>query len=630
MLQQLRSASKSWVASVIIGILVLAFALWGVADIFRGGGDNVVADVGGSTISDVEYDMMLKGQLRQLSAQTQTELTMDQAKAMGLDKNVLDTAISRTALDEQAKKLGLTASRQAIETEIKTAEPFRGADGAFDFARYAQMLRDNSLTEQAFLADTGKDIARNQLIEALADGVAAPPGLSRLLYDYLSEQRVTEYLVVMPEDAGKVPEPTQAQLEAYHKSHGADFSSPEYRSFDYVQISPEQFSGEIQVSDADLKAEFDANKAKYEKPEQRQVEQITFPTKEAADAAAAKIKTAADFAAVAKERGLKDQDLNLGTLTATGLDPKLSAAVFAVPEGGVTPPVQGPFGWVILRAAKVIPGETKTLDQVKDEIKGNLVKARIGAKLTEVANKFEDDRGSGDTLAEAAMKQGLTVHHIANVDKQGMTPERSQSDVPKVPLLLQRAFQTETGEESDLFQAEDGQYFAVNVKGVTPPAVRPLDSVREEVREAFIGAARAQQLAAKVKTLADQGTKANSLADAAKALGRPLLTSQPLKRDEMSDVFSPNLLNLLFTNQAGTAIAGTEPKSGNVIIARVTKVLHPEPDLSSAVYSNFRREIAQQLGITTVDTVAAAARKQAGVTVHQATVQRVLGDTPQQ
>jgi hypothetical protein len=113
-------------------------------------------------------------------------------------------------------------------------------------------------------------------------------------------------------------------------------------------------------------------------------------------------------------------------------------------------------------------------------------------------------------------------------------------------------------------------------------------------------------------------------------LGRPLLTSQPLKRDEMSDVFSPNLLNLLFTNQAGTAIAGTEPKSENVVIARVTKVLHPEPDLSSAVYSNFRREIAQQLGITTVDTVAAAARKQAGVTVHQATVQRVLGDTPQQ
>ena len=629
MLQQLRSASKSWVASVIIGILVLAFALWGVADIFRGGGDNVVADVGGTSITDTEYDMQLKGQLRQLSAQTQQEITMEQAKAIGLDKNVLDTAISRTALDEHAKKLGLTASQQTIETQIKTSDAFRGADGAFDFARFEQALRDNGLTEQAFLAATGKDIARGQLLDALTDGVAAPPGMARLLYDFVSEQRVAEYVIVTPEEAGKVPEPTQAELEAYHKAHGQQFSSPEYRSFDYVQISPDQFNGEIQVSDADLKAEFDANKANYEKPEQREIEQIAFPTKEAADTAATKIKTAAEFAAVAKERGLKDQDVKLGTLPATGLDPKLSAAVFAIPEGGVTAPVQGPFGWVILHAAKVIPGEMKSFDQVKDEIKTNLVKARVGAKLTEVANKLEDDRGSGDTLPEAAMKEGLSIHHVANVDRQGMTPERSQGDIPKVPALLDRAFMTETGEESDLFQSEDGQYFAVKVNGVTPPAVRPLDSVKEEVREAFMTDKRNQMLQAKVKALTDQVTQAHSLAEAGKALGRAPLTSQPLKRGDMSDVFSPQLIGTLFSTPAGVAVSANEAKGTGVVIARVTKVLHPEPDLSSAEYANFRRSAAQQLGLTTVDTVAAAAKKDAGVTIHQATVQRVLGDTPQ-
>ena len=630
MLQQLRSASKSWVASVIIGILVLAFALWGVADIFRGGGDNVVADVGGTSITDAEYDAQLKGQLRQLSAQTQQEITMEQAKAIGLDKNVLDTAISRTALDEHARKLGLTASQQTIETQIKTSDAFRGTDGAFDFARFEQALRDNGLTEQAFLAATGKDIARGQLLDALTDGVAAPPGMARLLYDFVSEQRVAEYLIVTPEEAGKVPDPTQAELEAYHKAHGAQFSSPEYRSFDYVQISPDQFNGEIQVSDADLKTEFDANKGTYEKPEQREIEQIAFPTREAADMAAGKIKTGADFTAVAKERGLKDQDVKLGTLPATGLDPKLSAAVFAVPEGGVTAPVQGPFGWVILHAAKVIPGEMKTFDQVKDDIKTNLVKARVGAKLTEVANKLEDDRGSGDSLQEAAMKEGISLHHVASADRQGMTPERSQADIPKVPALLDRAFMTETGEESDLFQSEDGQYFAVKVNGVTPPAVRPLDSVREEVREALITDKRNQMLQAKVKAFTDQATKDNSLAGVGKALGRAPLTSQPLKRGDMSDVFSPQLIGTLFSTPAGVAVANNEAKGTGIVIARVTKVLHPEPDLSSAEYANFRRSAAQQLGLSTVDTVAAAAKKDAGVTIHQATVQRVLGDTPQQ
>ena len=87
--------------------------------------------------------------------------------------------------------------------------------------------------------------------------------------------------------------------------------------------------------------------------------------------------------------------MKLGTYPATGLDPKLSAAVFAAPEGGVTPPVQGPFGWVILRNAKIIPGESKTFEEVKDSLKADLVKARAGAKLTDIANAFEDARGSG-------------------------------------------------------------------------------------------------------------------------------------------------------------------------------------------------------------------------------------------
>src|SRR5215471_10997902 len=129
MLQQLRRASKSWVASAVIGVLVLAFALWGVADIFRGGGDNTVADVGSAQISSQEYDRQLRNQIRQLSSQTQTEITMDQAKAIGLDKNVLETAISQTALDEQGRNLGLTISQDAINAQITRDNNFFGAGG---------------------------------------------------------------------------------------------------------------------------------------------------------------------------------------------------------------------------------------------------------------------------------------------------------------------------------------------------------------------------------------------------------------------------------------------------------------------------------------------------------------------
>ena len=630
MLQQLRVASKSWVASVIIGVLVLAFALWGVADIFRGVGDTVVADVGGTQISMDEYDQQLRAQIRQLSAQTKSDITIDQAKAIGLDKTVLDQVIGRAALDEQVRALGLTASRETVAAAIRTNPNFRGTDGAFDPTMFLRTLQDNNLTEEAFVSATSKDVAREQLLDAATDGLVAPPGFSRLLYDFIYEQRVAEYLVVTPDEAGRVPEPSEAQLEAYHKAHAAEFSSPEYRTFDYVQIAPDQVSGEIEVSDADLKAQYDTRKADYEKPEERDVEQIAFPTKEAADAAAMKIKTAADFAAAAQERGLKPEDLKLGTFTAAGIDPKLSTAVFAVPEGGVTAPVQGPFGWVILHAAKVTPGEEKSFDDVKDLIKADLVKARAAAKLTDIANMFEDERGSGANLDEAAKKLGLTVHHIAAADRQGMTPEKTQAEIPTQPQFLDQVFQTEAGEESDLFQSDDGQYFAVRVSAVTPPAVRPLDSVREEVKAGFIAEAQKGLVQAKVQALAAQAMTSGSLADAGKALGHAPVTSMPMKRGEAGDVFSTQLSGQLFGAPPGTVITGPAGKGNGFVLARVVKVIHPEPDVSSADYVNFRKTAAQQLSDTALDTLASAARKQAGVTVHEETIQRVLGETPAQ
>jgi peptidyl-prolyl cis-trans isomerase D len=548
---------------------------------------------------------------------------------MGLDKQVLDQVISRTALDEVVSKLGLTASQETVAAQIRNNPAFRGGGGAFDPTMFARTLQDNNLSEQGFVAVTAKEIAREQLLSAVTVGMLAPPGFTRLLYDFINEARVAEYLVVTPEEAGQVPEPSEADLVAYHKGHAAQFSSPEYRSLDYVQIGPDQVSGEIQVSDADLKAQYDTHKPDYEKVEQRDVEQIAFPSKEAAEAAAAKIKTAADFAAVARERGLKDQDVKLGNFAAAGLDPKLSAAVFAVPEGGVTPPVQGPFGWVILRAAKVTPGEMKSFEDVKDAIKTDLVKARASAKLTEIANALEDSRGSGAPLEEAAMKQGLTVHHVAAVDRQGMTPEKVKAEIPSQPEFLQQVFQTETGEESDLFQSQDGQYFTVKVTGVTPPAVRPLASVREDVREGFIADARNKLLQAKVQALVAQAQQSGSLAAAGKALGHAPVTSAPLKRGEMNDAFSTNLVSQLFGAPAGAVITGPANKGNGYVMARVVKVDHPEPDVSSPNYVSFRRTAAQQLSDTAVDSLAVAARARAGVTIHQATVQRVLGDTAQ-
>ncbi len=627
MLQQLRKASKSPVATVVIGVLVLAFALWGVADIFRGGADTVVAEVGGTEISDIEYDLQLKNQIRGYSQQMKTELTMEQARAMGLDRTVLENSINRAALDERSRGLGLVASRATVEAQFTSDPAFRGASGAFDPFLFQQALQSSGYTVAGFYEQTGEDVTRRQMITALINGLTAPPGLTGLIYNIYNEQRTIEYLVVTPEEAGQVPEPTAADLEAFHKARGNDlFSSPEYRSFDYVTIRPDEVAKEIEISEADLRMEYDANKAEYEVAERRDIEQIVFADKASADAAAARIKTPEDFTTVARERGLSADDVKLGTFTSTAIDARLRDAAFMAAEGAATPPVQGPFGWVILRVARVVPGQSKTFEEVQDQIRTNLVNQRSQARMAEVANAFEDDRAAGDTIAEAAMKHGLIVRQIVAADRNGMTPEGGVADIPLVPDFLEQVFQIETGDESDLFMTMEGGAYAVKMNSITPPAVKPLDQVREQVREAFIADARTKLLQTRVQTLADEARKSGSLAEAARALRRMPTTSAPLRRGQTDNVVSAALSSQIFGATQGSIITGQAASGDGQVIARVVSVVHPEPDVSAMEYEQFRQTAAQQLSETVVDTMAQAARADAGVTIHDATVQRILGE----
>jgi peptidyl-prolyl cis-trans isomerase D len=164
------------------------------------------------------------------------------------------------------------------------------------------------------------------------------------------------------------------------------------------------------------------------------------------------------------------------------------------------------------------------------------------------------------------------------------------------------------------------------MNSITPPAVRPLDQVREQVREAFVAEARTKLLQARVQTLADEARKSGSLAEAGRALRRAPTTSMPLRRGQADDVVSAALSGEIFAAQPGAIATGAAGMGAGYVIARLVNVAHPEPDVSAAEYEQFRQTAAQQLSETIVDTLATAARADAGVTVHDATLQRILGE----
>src|ERR1700759_4103058 len=130
MLRGLRKASSNWlgktIMAVVMGVLIVSFGIWGIADIFRGFGQSTVAKVGGTEISVNEFRQLYTDRLQQIGRQFGRPLTMDQARAFGFDRQVLQQTIAEAAMDEETRRLRLGQSEADVMRAIYADPNFRG------------------------------------------------------------------------------------------------------------------------------------------------------------------------------------------------------------------------------------------------------------------------------------------------------------------------------------------------------------------------------------------------------------------------------------------------------------------------------------------------------------------------
>ncbi|HWX88688.1 MAG TPA: SurA N-terminal domain-containing protein [Rhizomicrobium sp.] len=505
----MHTLSKSWMATLLMGGLTLSFVVWGIADVFTGVSTAGVATVGGTDIGTQEFQRTYRNFLRNQSQQMGTEITPEMAQKLGLGQVALQQMVSRTALNNEAQQLGLTASDAAVVQNVRAMAPFRGTLGQFDRPTFIQAVQAAGYSEQQFLDEVRQDMTRDQLTQAVEGNFLVPPTYAQAIFQYINEKRAADYVILSPEQAGDVPAPSDAVLSAYVKEHAERFSTPEYRDVDYAAIAPSDVIGSVTVSDAQIQQDYDAHKATYVIAEKRDVQQIEFKTEAEAVAARAKIQSGTGYEDLAASRGLKPAQISLGTLTQVDLpDADRAKAIFALALNEVSQPIKTGFGgFVLARVTKIAPGSTKTLADVKEDIHKNLTNQLAANKLVDAVNAYTDARSGGAELKEAAKKAGMKVAHLSGVDITGLKPDGSKADVPADPEFLPALFKGEVGEDTDPFPTKQGAYYAVHVNGVTPPKLKSLDQVRAQALADWTTQQRSLLLSAKAQALAIQAAK---------------------------------------------------------------------------------------------------------------------------
>jgi peptidyl-prolyl cis-trans isomerase D len=620
MLDSLRKGVGTWFVKAFLFLLVASFAVWGIGDIFRGRTDSAVITVGDAKIEPQQFTDAFNREVRRMSQAMGQPLDREQARAFGVVDRTLQQLVTQALYDAEARDLGLAASRETILQQIRENPAFRNEFGQFDRFRFEQLLRENGFSEASFVAANQRDLTRAQLFEAVVGGAQPPRQLVEFFYRRQQERRVAEIVTVPASAFTGVGEPDQAALEKFHAEHATRFTAPEYRAITFVTLRPDDLLGEMHASDADVAAEYEDRLAELSTPEVREVEQILFDTEEAARQAVERLKAGEDFYKVAQEAaGQSEAATRLGEQRREDLLPEAAEAVFSLPQGVAGAPVRTAFGWHVFRVTKVTPGRKPTLEEAAPKLLDELKRRRAAEAMFEMANRIDDALAGGSSLEEVSQQFKLRYVKLGAVDPDGRNARGEPVEaLPQSQAFLSAVFSTEKGAEPQLREFEGGGYFVLRVDEVTPPALRPLDQVRQQAVEAWKAEARLAAATVRAAGLAEKARQAD-LAQLANEAGFPFQRTEPQTRQEAAsgEALSFEAAQILFGLAPGeTATAANREGDGRLVL-KLVEIRPADPAADQAGVARLRDQLRAAMADDLLTGFRAALEREIDVRVNE-------------
>jgi peptidyl-prolyl cis-trans isomerase D len=627
MLEKLRKGATTKIAAVIIFFpLIIAFAIWGVADVFRGYGHGALATVGRTEISQDAFQQAYQNELAQLSQRFGRRLTPEQARMLGLESRVLSRLVGTAALDLQARDLGLGLSERAVAEAIQSDPAFAGTDGKFSRPMFDAILRQNGLSERGFLALRRSEDLRDQLTDSVLSAAVVPDAMIDQIHRYREERRVIEFMTVDAERIVKVPNADEDKLKAHYEANKRSYNTPEMRKLAVLLMTRDKVKAGITVSDEDIKAAYEADRDRYETPERRRVLHVAFPDKAAAEKAQAALAAAKDFVEAAGKLGFKENDVDLGTVSKREMiDSKIAEAAFKLAKNATSAPVEGRFSHVILRVTEITPGKVRSLDEVKSEVRDRIADERAGREIQGLHDKVDDARGGGGTLKAVAEKLGLEYREIEAVDRGGNGPDGKPAFEQKDAVrILNAAFGGSQGAETDAVELADGGYAWFDILKVMPEAERAFDQVRADVQKSWLEAEKSRLLIEAVAKLAERAGTGEALATIAKEAGGKPETSEPLTRQSVPTGITSAGVTQAFALAPNAAGSVPTPDGKSRTLFRVVSI-KPADAPTKEQADKLRSELVRSLQSDALSAYVGGLQTRYGVRVNDALVRQTLG-----
>ena len=578
MLGAIRKRSGGIIVKALLGLLILSFAMWGVADVYSpGGADQKLAEVGNVEILPKHVRNNYQREIERLSGIFGTQITPDQARMFGVGQSVVKRAVERKLFDLAAEDLGILASDMLVRKNIRNEPSFKNADGDFERARFEQVLQSNRMTEANFVNMARDDIVRSMFLSIFNDVPLSTAGMARRLYASRNEQRIAETVTFEYASITQVPAPNEADLIKFHKTNEPLYTTPEYRELTFISLNTKEISKEISVSDDAISLAYKDRLGDFSEPEKRNLDQIRFKDENTAKRAHSQLKEGIDFVKVAKDfANMSPKATQLGYMKKTELMPALAEAAFSIKINDFTVPLKSALGWHILRLKEISQARQKSLAEATPVLKKQIADELAIDSLYKLANQLEDELGGGASLEEVAQSLNLKLSQQKKIDNKGKTPSGELVNNLPGGSFLEVAFSTNSGEESFLTEVGDDGYFVVRVDGVTEPALKSLESVRTRVTEAWYSQQRRKIAKQSGENLIKSLNAGGKIKELARAKRLEVKQTGPISRTGGGGTLSIEAVKKLFDAKKGFSIG--HANADNFTVARLKNIIIPNPD----------------------------------------------------
>ncbi|WP_210394880.1 SurA N-terminal domain-containing protein [Motiliproteus sediminis] len=492
MLQNLRENSQGIIAKVIVGFIIITFALWGVDSLVGLATDSgAPVTVNGVEVSEQQIQQGIELQRRQILAQMGENADPSLLDDKLLREAVVERLVEETLLIESARDQGMTVGTEYLDKIILATREFQ-VDGQFDRNQFDAMLRNAGLSPMMYRDLLRREMLINQRQSGVVATAFAVPSELQALRALDRQVRSMAYTELSVDNVLATIAVDDAEVEDYYRQQQSRFVTDEEVVVDYLSLDLDSLAAQVEVTDTELKAAFDQLIQDFQGDEARDASHIliavgTERDAEAAKALAEEVKAKLDagesFAALAEtysdDTGSAETGGELGLVEKEVMVPEFEQALFELAEGEVSSPVETDFGFHLIKLNSIVRSEAPTFEQARSGLEAELRNRKADDLFVAKIEELADVSFSAADLQEPAEALGLPVQTAEPIGRDG-----GSSLLASHPRVIDAAFSDDVlkhGHNSPVIELSPQRSVVIRLNEYRPSRQRPLDEVRDQV-----------------------------------------------------------------------------------------------------------------------------------------------------